>query len=607
MPNYSLTINSQFRPFTYQELAAPLDRQDAYHEHLMEQYEKLSSQADILEAMGANDRDNKSGAYSQFKAYSDNLRNERDLLYKHGLDPNSRLRLAEMRRRYNTEIVPIQNAWTKREQEADMQMKAQMQNPSLRFTRDARTSTLDSYIANPTGGFGVVNLNAISADMAAMAKSLEGKIKRGEKVDGIDSVTYNYIQQYGLDESTINRWLKDPQSNPTLTNMKNQVLAKHGVTAEALQGSDNAISLMKEAENAANMGAWASIGKDTSQLHEDRAKVMAMQHYYHELEAENDMNRRIRAAKETQGGGATVGGDNMINPLPLRAQNELDENNKTIRKYIDNGYFTLDSRGRYRMTSKGFDAMRNQKNPSVGTASAVRDKEFYDFMVGLNGGKSFLDKNGKALPGWGPGRAGDVFNKFVQANKEGSYDTYHTTEYKRVLGSEYQKPFTQQVLSAAYNENGKGTVSVVKFNGKKGWDVIDKLSAKDLKDYTVTDVRYSKYGNTAIMQKEGEEPIRVLLPKTMNLGADRNVAAAIFNADEFGSIINKRKRPVIENNVIKHDRNGNIVYTNEDLTPEDIIELERHQRNALNEMESYGSQLVVPSTTEAAKYNWFGF
>ena len=30
MPNYSLVSNALFQPFTYQELAAPLDRQELY-------------------------------------------------------------------------------------------------------------------------------------------------------------------------------------------------------------------------------------------------------------------------------------------------------------------------------------------------------------------------------------------------------------------------------------------------------------------------------------------------------------------------------------------------------------------------------------------------
>jgi hypothetical protein len=84
MANYSLVVNSTFQPFTYQELAAPLDREELYHEKLAEEYDKLSSQADVLEAMGQNDRDKNSGTYARYKAYSDKLRQEADDLYRFG-------------------------------------------------------------------------------------------------------------------------------------------------------------------------------------------------------------------------------------------------------------------------------------------------------------------------------------------------------------------------------------------------------------------------------------------------------------------------------------------------------------------------------------------
>jgi hypothetical protein len=225
MANYSLVVNSTFQPFTYQELAAPLDRQELYHEKIADEYDKLSSQADVLEAMGANDRDKNSKTYLKYKNYSDNLRKEADNLYQNGLNYDTRQRLSNLRRMYNTDIVPIQNAWNKREQEADMQMKASMQNPSLMFTRDARNSTLDEYIANPTGGFGVINGNNIATQMASMANNLKEQIRKGDKTN-IDDYTYNYIIQHGLDENIIRDW----RNNPTLSKMFEQVMRANGVT-----------------------------------------------------------------------------------------------------------------------------------------------------------------------------------------------------------------------------------------------------------------------------------------------------------------------------------------------------------------------------------------
>ena len=264
MANYSLVANSVFQPFSYQELAAPLDRQEAYHEKLAEEYDKLSSQADILEVMGANDRDKKSGAYSKYKAYSDFLRSEADHLYQHGLDIDSRERLTDLRRRFNTDIIPIHNAWKKRETEAATQQQALLQNPHLMFTRDADKTSLDDYLTNPMGGYGVVNGATITAQMSQMASTLAKKIRAGEKVD-IDPYTYNYIQKYGLTEDLIRDW----KNNPSLSKMFEQVMKANGVTPEALANSMNAQSIIDRSTNYAEMGMWSAIGEDKSQVLEN--------------------------------------------------------------------------------------------------------------------------------------------------------------------------------------------------------------------------------------------------------------------------------------------------------------------------------------------------
>jgi hypothetical protein len=276
MANYSIVANSVFQPFTYQELAAPLDREELYHERLAEEYDKLSSQADILEVMGTNDRDKKSGAYSKYKAYSDFLRSEADNLYQNGLDVDSRERLTSLRRRYNTDIVPIQNAWKKRETEAAAQQQARLQNPTLMFTRDADKTSIDAYIANPMGGYGVVNGALITQLTGQMAANLTKQVLRGTAKKDIDPYTYEYIKRYGLDENMIRNW----RNYPTLRTMFEQVMRANGVTPEALAGSMNMDNIISKATAFAEMGMWNAMGEDRAQQLENYGKRQALQHQY---------------------------------------------------------------------------------------------------------------------------------------------------------------------------------------------------------------------------------------------------------------------------------------------------------------------------------------
>lgn len=614
MANYSLVVNSTFQPFTYQELAAPLDRQELYHEKLAEEYDKLSTQADVLEAMGHNESDKNSGAYSRYKAYSDKLRKEADDLYKFGLNTESRQRLSDLRRMYNTDIVPIQNAWSKREKEADDQMKAQLQNPSLMFTRDARTTTLDDYVRNPTGGYGVINGANITAQMAGMAKNLAKQVRSGNR-QNIDDYTYNYIEKYGLDENLIRNW----QDSPTLSAMFKQVMESNGVTPEALGGSANMQNIIDKSTGYAEMGMWSAMGEDKSHI---------VENYGARLEAQKQ--KELEVARIKAGIENSANSHNLINPLPLRSQQEVTEKNREIQDYIKNGYVEQDpTTGQYRMTHKGFQEYRRNTTPSVSigasgsqtarvmnaetqTSNANRPftpSKFRQFIDEQNGGKSIIDSKGNVLPGWGPNRAGSLFGKAAKQYEEGSYDTYHSTEYDRQLDSSYGGEFTSQLWSAARTKDGNKVLDVVDFDGKKGWKQGDALTSADLKGYKVTNVRYSKYGNTAILQKDGEEPVRVRIPKGINLGAEANVQAAIANADEYGMILGKGKRPMLNKDKtgFLRDAKGEIMFSNENLTPEDRAVLKKYQRDALDEMGSYGSQFVVPSQTENDKFKPFAF
>lgn len=275
MANIALVNSARFQPFSYQELVAPVAHQQQVLDDLAEQYDKLSQQADVLEALGSNETDRKSKAYMGYKSYSDSLRKEADNLYRNGLNAASRQRLSDLRRRYSSEIVPIQNAYTKREKEALMQQEARIRNPYIRFTRDASTTPLENYMANPELGYGVVDLKNVAGDMAEMAKNLSKQLRAGVNIEGIDPYTKRIISQHGLDPNLISEWASNPNASPALTNMMNQVLAAHGLNTQDFANSPNGANILREAIGAAQRGAWSAVGEDKEQIMEDFASRLA--------------------------------------------------------------------------------------------------------------------------------------------------------------------------------------------------------------------------------------------------------------------------------------------------------------------------------------------
>lgn len=337
MANYSLISNATFQPFTYQELAMPLDREEAYHEKLIDEYDKLSSQADVLEAMGNNELDKNSAAYSRYKNYSDTLRKAADDLSHNGLNFESRRTLSDLRRMYSKEIVPIQNAWMKREQEAKDQITALRQNPSLMFTRDASNTRLDDYIKNPVGGYGVISGANLTAQVASMAKNLEKKILSGYK-ENVDDATYKYVEKYGLDAKMIADW----QHNPTLSKMVEQVLAANGIDTNTLANTPNGDSILKQSMGYIEMGLWNAVGEDKSQLRED---------FDYRLAKETETKKSLidyKNSGNTNNDGPTMTGSVVQLPMSGANYDAINENAKALETLG----FKKDAKGNYKVDGK---------------------------------------------------------------------------------------------------------------------------------------------------------------------------------------------------------------------------------------------------------------
>lgn len=513
MANYSLVIDSTFKPFTYDELMAPVKRMSDVHDQIAAQYDELSAKADILEALG--ERDRQSGAYSQYRAYSDQLRNEADTLMREGLTGASKARLMGMRRNYNKTIVPIQNAWNKREEEAKEQQKLIAANPSIMFTRTAADTSIDDYLANPTGGYGVINGALIRSQMGDTAKNLAKQIREsGIKIEDLDPLTQKVTMGYGLTAAEIDSWIADPSSSPTLTNMMNQVLAANGVTPETLQGSRNAAQIMKNSIGYAQMGAWDALGEDKQSLRTNELNKMYMQNQF-DIEKEN--RAAARAAAKAQQDALD---DIVPNPVNIYSSKEVSEAPNNVNKF--SRFFFRDKEGHMRMTQEGLNEYNKKypkdndysvNNGQISMYDNTGDSDFKKLIDSLGGAKYF--KNGKVSQ---PGNLGNLWAQYVRDTEEGKrYDATKSTEFVYTPTSEEQKLWKNAIIKG---RRGFSNLEEVDFDAKKNKFNItgNTLDLDDLAsdDYTVLDTRFSPYGATAIIQNKDGETHRYKLPNGVN-------------------------------------------------------------------------------------------
>lgn len=609
MANYSLIINSQFKPFSYQEMLAPTLMATQAHQALEDQYGELSTKANIWDKMANEQTD--PYAYKMYKTYANDLEEQAGQLAREGLNATSRRDMLNMKARYSKEITPIEQAYATRQKQAEQQQQALLQDPTLLLSRRASTTSLDDYIKNPQLAYEAYSGKLITAQAAqaasALAKEMQEKPRKWRNILG--NSYYESMMQKGFSSQAVLQAIQDnPNAASQLTRIVEDAINSSGVRNWGDQAT------IARAIDYAKQGLWSAVGETQYQVLDNWRAKMAEQEAM-----QKRAEKRAAAAQPNEN-------KYKINPLPLRSPQEVSKSNKQIETFIKQGYLKRTSDGLV-LTRGGLKKLRAAHfTPTIQSweiykkANPGVSRRAYDDMVAQvksmgsrpNQFSIWYDRN---IGGYDM-KTGKVntpttrLNRYESSIKEGSYDTYHSTEYDRQLSSEYGNAYTAQMWSAAGTEDGEKVVYGAEFNGKNGWKQTKAYSKKDLEGYTITNIRYSKYGNTAILQstKEGKnEVIRVQMPAGVNLGSESNVKDAIYNADYWGSILHENKRPRIDRKGnIMTDSQGNILYTSTPLTQADKIDLKHKQEEALQDLYGYGSQAVVPSQTNTEQINpWY--
>ena len=193
MPNYSLVANSQFKARSFDDLIRPyVDYTKAYREQ-QDAIADLATKADVWAGLANEQTD--PVAYAQYTNYANSLKDLATIMADRGLDPSSRQEILNLKRRYSSEIVPIEQAYTTRKAQAEEQRKALLQNPTLMISRRAGTTSLDQYLENPNLGYesysGALLTQQAGQAAAAIAKELRDYGK-GKPLDGF---TRTWLQQ----------------------------------------------------------------------------------------------------------------------------------------------------------------------------------------------------------------------------------------------------------------------------------------------------------------------------------------------------------------------------------------------------------------------------
>lgn len=272
MANFSFVSGAKFRPFSYSEMLAPLQQATTAQMQIEDAYGELGTKADVFDKMANEQTDPQ--AYTMYKQYSNDLAKQAESLAKQGLTPASRQGLIDMKRRYSSEIVPIEQAYKKRQELIDEQRKLQAQDSTLLFDRPASTLSLDELISNPALSPQSYSGALLSKQVGTAAQNLSKEVRENPRKwrTILGNQYYETIMQKGFRPEEIMQAVQNnPEASPILQGIVEDAVGSSGIK------NWNDENILNRAYDYARQGLWNAVGETQYQQLSNKAYDYAMQ------------------------------------------------------------------------------------------------------------------------------------------------------------------------------------------------------------------------------------------------------------------------------------------------------------------------------------------
>lgn len=602
MANYSLVINSQFKPFSYQEMLAPTLMATQAHQALEDQYGELATKASVWEEMANEQTD--PYAYKMYKTYANDLEAQAGQLAREGLNAASRRDMLNMKARYSKEITPIEQAYATRQKQAEQQQQALLQDPTLMLSRRASTTSLDDYIKNPQLAYEAYSGKLITAQAAqaasALAKEMQEKPRKWRSILG--NSYYESMMQKGFSSQAVLQAIQDkPNAAPQLTKIVEDAINSSGVRNWGDQAT------IARAIDYAKQGLWSAVGETQYQTLDNWRAKMA------EEEAMKIRAEKRAAAAEKQAKLNSL----AINPLNIYNSRELSKDEKKYEDVLKNysKYFYRDRNGRIRMTWEGWQEYNRNATLRVSApASGGGTARLMNVETQMQNKRNkftptkfrtFMDSIGaKNVKGWQPGNLGNVWGRYITdspAARTSKYDATKVTEYDYPIASAQQGDMKDAIMTA-----GRGlSLKEVDYDSKskKFKDTGEEITMENLKSdkYKVTATRFSPYGSTVMIQDDKGDVRRYRMPAGINTTNEQNRDARM----KWIEVLQNNRRGGRIRIPDGYARLNNIpIGTTITATPEQV---QNEYNRALQEAYLFHSQLGVQNTTKEQEFNPYGY
>lgn len=256
MANYNIVVGSKFKPFSYEEILQPLQMATIAHQDIENQYTELATKANVWEEMA--DAQSDPYAYSMYKSYSNDLAKQAEILAREGLTPISRQNMLNMKARYSSDIIPIEQAYKRRQELVDEQRKLSAQDNTLMYDKLASSLSLDDLIKNPQLSYqsysGATLAKQVGTAASNMAKEMRDNPRKWRSILG--NQYYETMMQTGFNsEAVLDAIQNNPGAAQELTNLVEDTISSSGIR------DWNDTNTLSRAYDYARQGLWNAVGE----------------------------------------------------------------------------------------------------------------------------------------------------------------------------------------------------------------------------------------------------------------------------------------------------------------------------------------------------------
>ena len=506
----AIVLNAQFRPFSYGELVAPLQDYAKAYKETEDAYSTLAMQTEQWKNL--IDKTQSPEAYAMYSKYVNALNNTIDD-FSRGMTLQNRSQLLGLRKKYASDIKPIEVAYAAKQKQADQQMQALLQDPTMMFSRIASNTSLDDYVKNPQLSYNNYSGKLATAQVAQAASALAKQIKDNPRkwYSILGGQAYETLVQKGFSSNDVLQAVQNnPKAAPELLNIVEDAVNSSGIKAW------NNEAMTKRIYDYARQGLWNAIGETQYQTMDNKDYMTPLQKLQYQK-----MLQEMQTKEEN---------DVAVNPLPLYSSREMENLEATYKDNFDKyaKYFYTDKHGQIRMNNKGWAEYNRKKFVANSYASAPGTINGGDSIVEVPSDfRTFMDSiGGKNVKGWQPGNFGNLWGAYNKKYKTSyRFDATKVTEYDYKIDSSQEKNAKRAVITAMTNGVNR---PIVDYDPKtKTFVDTGKTISKEVlndKDTKLVATRYSPYGSTAIFLDKDGNHYRVRLPEGISQNQDKERA-----------------------------------------------------------------------------------